>query len=93
MGRRKALIFSSLAIFGAVGLMLVLNFWAIIIGRFIQGFCGSVNLCASNIYLAETIPVAKRSKYGMAVNSGIITGLLITSLFGLLLPLPDDAAA
>ena len=86
-GRRKALIYSNISVFVAVGLMLILNFEAICLGRFIQGFAGSLNLCATNMYLGETIPPHKRSKYGIAVNSGIITGLLITTLVGLTLPL------
>ena len=85
-GRRKALIYSNFSVFFAVGLMLIPNLEAICAGRFIQGFAGSLNLCATNMYLGETIPAHKRSKYGIAVNSGIITGLLITTLFGLLLP-------
>ena len=85
-GRRKALIYSNISVFFAVGLMLILNLEAICVGRFLQGFAGSLNLCATNMYLGETIPAQKRSKYGIAVNSGIITGLLITTLFGLLLP-------
>ena len=85
-GRRLALIYAMLAILFAVGLMLVPNLWIICIGRFIQGFAGAICLCGSNLYIAETIPASKRSKYGVAINSGIITGLLISSSFGLLLP-------
>ena len=40
-GRRKALIYSNISVFVAVGLMLILNFEAICLGRFIQGFAGS----------------------------------------------------
>ena len=90
-GRRRALIYSNISIFCSVSLMLVLNLYAICIGRFMLGFAGILNLCATNMYLAETIPPHELSKYGIAVNHGIISGLLITNLFGLLLPQPNTA--
>ena len=70
----------------ATALMMVLNLYAILVGRFLLGFAGGLMICGSNLYISETVPAAQREIYGIAINSGIITGLLITSLFGLILP-------
>ena len=86
-GRRKALIYSNYIVFLATVLMMILNFYAIVIGRFLLGFAGGVILQASTLYIAETIPAAQREIYGLAMNNGIITGILITNLFGFILPL------
>ena len=67
-------------------MMLVLDLWIITLGRFIQAAAAGVILCACNLYLAETIPAAKRPIYGIALNLGVCTGLLISASFGLVLP-------
>ena len=63
-----------------------LNIYCILVGRFLLGFAGGLMICGCNLYISETVPGAQREIYGIAINSGIITGLLITSLFGLILP-------
>ena len=85
-GRRKALMYSNYIVFLSTALLMVLNVYTILVGRFLLGFAGGVFICASNLYISETIPGAQREIYGIAINSGIITGLLITSLFGFILP-------
>ena len=85
-GRRRALMQSNCIVLVATALMMVLNLYAILVGRFLLGFAGGLMICGSNLYISETVPAAQREIYGIAINSGIITGLLITSLFGLILP-------
>ena len=85
-GRRKALMYSNYIVFFATALIMVLNLYTILVGRFLLGFAGGVMICGSNLYISETVPSTQREIYGTAINAGIITGLLITSLFGLLLP-------
>ena len=70
----------------STAMMLVLNLWVITIARFIQAFAAGIILCGSNLYLAETIPVNKRSTFGIALNLGVCSGLLISAVMGLALP-------
>ena len=56
LGRRRAILYSNVVVMISTGMMLVLNLWVISVARFIQAFAAGVILCASNIYLAETIP-------------------------------------
>ena len=93
IGRRKAILYSNIVVFLSTGMMLVLNLWVISVARFIQAFAAGVIMCASNLYLAETIPPKLRTKYGIVVNLGGVIGLLITSLMGLLLPESGTAEA
>ena len=86
IGRRKAILLSNAVIFVSTAMMLVLNLWVITIGRFIMACAAGVILAACNLYLAETIPVQSRSMYGIALNLGVCSGLLITSVMGLALP-------
>ena len=65
---------------------MVLDFYTILVGRFLLGFTGGIILCACNLYISETVPKTHRTVYGIAINSGIVTGMLITSLFGFILP-------
>ena len=67
--------------------MMILDLKSILLGRFLLGFAGGVILCASTLYVAETIPNEQRERYGLAMNNGIIVGMLITNLFGFILPI------
>ena len=86
-GRRRALIICNCMVFISTACLMVLNFYSICVGRFILGFAAGVILQACVLYIAETIPASQREVFGLAVNNGIITGILITNLFGLILPL------
>ena len=50
------------------------------IGRFMLGFGAGLFTVICGVYMAETIPAEKLSLYGTAINTGIVTGLLVTSL-------------
>ena len=93
MGRRKSMLGANLVCIVSTLVMLVEDLYVIMTGRFIQAFASGVILCASNLYLAETIPAHKRAIYANALNLGVVTGLLITTLMGLELPLPGTPEA
>ena len=57
-GRRKALMYSNYIVFFATVLIMVLNLYTILVGRFLLGFAGGLMLCGSNLYIAETVPTA-----------------------------------
>lgn len=44
------------------------------------GFGSGLFTVICGVYMAETIPAGELSLYGTAINTGIVTGLLITSL-------------
>ena len=93
MGRRKSILGANIVCVIATAVMLVEDLYVIMTGRFIQAFASGVILCASNLYLAETIPAHKRTIYATALNLGVVTGLLITTLMGLALPLAGTPEA
>ena len=55
-GRRKALMYSNYIVFLSTALLMVLNIYTILVGRFLLGFAGGVFICASNLYISETVP-------------------------------------
>ena len=55
-GRRKALMYSNYIVFFATALIMVLNLYTILVGRFLLGFAGGVMICGSNLYISETVP-------------------------------------
>lgn len=62
------------------------------IGRFMLGFGGGLFTVICGVYMAETIPAEKLSLYGTSINTGIVTGLLVTNLIqGFTLPDASDA--
>ena len=93
IGRRKSILLSNLVTIISTAMMLVLNLWVICVARFIQAFAAGIILSGCNLYLAETIPAHKRTIFGAALNIGVVSGLLITALFGLALPLAGTPEA
>ena len=79
--------YSNYIVFVATALIMILDLYCILIGRFLLGFAGGVILCASTLYITETVPTNLCEIYGLAMNNGIITGMLITNLFGFILPI------
>lgn len=64
------------------------------IGRFILGFGGGLCIVSCSVWMSETVPALKLGTIGTAVNTGIVTGLLVTSLIqGFTLPAATDTAA
>ena len=85
-GRRKCIIIMSIvAIFGVVP-TLFLNLWMILIGKFIYGFCASVIIVASSLYLQETVPAEKSATFDFTTNFGVISGITICLVSGFGLP-------
>ena len=60
--------------------MMFLNMYAHIFGRLLLGFAGGMNIVASAIFMAETVPAKKLGATGTSINFGIVSGLLITTL-------------
>ena len=71
-----------------IGLCLILNFVAIVIGRFIFGFCNGIYFVAGPKMLDETIPITHLGTYGTATNTFLSLGLSLAMILGLILP--DD---
>ena len=93
IGRRRSILLCNVVVIISTAMMLVLNLWVIFIARFMQAVAAGVILSGSNLYLAETIPVHKRTIFGVALNLGTVSGLLITSLMGLAMPLAGTPEA
>ena len=50
-----------------------------IFGRFLLGLGAGMFTVICSVYMAETIPSHLLSLYGTAVNTGIVTGLLVAA--------------
>ena len=83
------LIFNVFAAF-TVTITLVLDVKAIIIGRFLFGFCCGVFSVAGPKMLDETVPLHLNSAFGSATNSCMAAGIMVALLLGLILPEDDD---
>ena len=79
-GRRRAIILMNLLIILSCSASLVLNIWAIITAKFVQGFAAGALINACNIYVVETCPSTKLGLFGSYINIGTVTGLWL-SLF------------
>ena len=79
-GRTRSAVFANLLIIISVVPMMWLSLWSLCLGRLILGFACGIFIVICSVYMAETVPAKQLSTYGTAVNLGIVTGLLITSL-------------
>lgn len=72
---------------------LVLIYPIILIGRFMFGLsCGILNMILSKA-INETVPAKYVQSYGMAVNTGMCFGILLTNvLAAILIPLPEQGS-
>lgn len=89
-GRRLCLIIFNFFAAIAVGITMVLDLKAIIVGRFLFGFCCGVFSVAGPKMLDETVPIHLSSSFGTATNSFMSGGIMIALLFGAILPEDDD---
>jgi MFS family permease len=63
----------------------------LILGRFLMGLGSGIITVIASVYMGETIPSRLLGIYGIAVNFGIVNGLLITSVLqGTLLPSSNE---
>jgi MFS family permease len=89
-GRRIAIIIFNFVAAISVSITLILDLRAIIIGRFLFGFCCGVFSVAGPKMLDETVPLHLSSAFGTATNSCMSFGIMVALLLGSVLPLDDD---
>jgi MFS family permease len=92
-GRRPAIIIFNIFAAISVTITLFLDVKAIIIGRFLFGFCCGVFSVAGPKMLDETVPTQYNSAFGTATNSCMSCGIMTALLLGALLPEDDDLEA
>ena len=90
ISRRSVIILTSLICALAVLPTIILNLWAILLGKFIFGLAAGGLIVASSIYMNETIPAEHSSTFGFAINFGVISGIMLCLLIGAGLPDPAD---
>jgi MFS family permease len=60
-------------------------------GRFLLGFGAAMCCVCSSVFMAESVPAWKLGTVGTAVNTGIVTALVVSSIIqGCTLPALDD---
>jgi MFS family permease len=79
-GRFNAAIFANIIIVISIVPQMWLSVIPLCIGRFLLGIGSGLFTVISGVYMAETIPANQLSLYGTSINTGIITGLLVTNL-------------
>ena len=90
-GRRKFLI-----IFGAIGILftgltLIVNLWAIVIGRFMHGLATGVFMTGAPRILDETVPSHLLGTFGTYTNIYANLGIMAVMVLGFGLPSGDDS--
>lgn len=90
-GRRKFLI-----IFGVVGILftgltLIVNLYAIVIGRFMHGLATGVFMTGAPRILDETVPSHLLGTFGTYTNVYANLGIMVVMLLGFGLPSGDDS--
>jgi len=90
MGRRRSILLAN----ALITLVTIPNFWVnnfavLCVLRFILGLCSAVIVNATSLYIGEAIPGVYMSTLGTTINTGIVTGIFITYVFGLFLPDPS----
>lgn len=96
IGRRRSILYANVLITATtIPYFFTSNFGWLCTSRLILGFCSALIINASSAYIGETVPKEYQNGVGTSINTGIVTGIFITNLFGLLLPDPnkDEAAA
>lgn len=92
-GRRLALIVISIIIIFATALTMVMNFFALVIGRLIVGMCVGAYVSVCPIYVGEISPASISGPLGSLGGMGVSTGFVIAFTIPFILPLPDEPAA
>ena len=90
IGRRKAIILTSLVVILAVIPTIFLSVWSIILGKFFFGLAAGSMIVASSIYMNETVPAEHSSTFGFSINFGVICGIMVCLLMGAALPDPKE---
>ena len=90
LGRRRSILFANVFI----TLATIPNFWTsnfavLCTSRFFLGISSAVIINASSCYIGEATPTVYLVTVGTTINTGIVSGIFITYLFGLLLPDPS----
>mmetsp|Transcript_20878 Transcript_20878/g.23618 ORF Transcript_20878/g.23618 Transcript_20878/m.23618 type:complete len:486 (-) Transcript_20878:490-1947(-) len=91
LGRRGGVIFYNIVFFvlGA-GLCLIKSFPALVIGRFISGLGVGMSSVFCPIYINEVAPVNLTGPLGVAHQTMVTIGILVSYCLGLALPTPDS---
>ena len=70
--------------------MCFLNFYSILIGKFLFGFSAGVVAIAAPKMIDETCPIYKLKLFGLATNFYLCLGVTLAMLMGLWIPKSDD---
>jgi len=85
-GRRRMMLVFNVVGVVAVGLTLILNVYAICLGRLVFGFCGGIFGVALPRMIEETVPQRLLGPFGIVTNLSVNTGGLVAILMGAGLP-------
>jgi len=77
----------------AAVLTMFLNFYQILIGRFLFGFFSGCLVVTSSLFLNNVTPVSKARLFGFSTNFGVVTGIMICLVMGFYLPESDTEEA
>mmetsp|Transcript_7461 Transcript_7461/g.9761 ORF Transcript_7461/g.9761 Transcript_7461/m.9761 type:complete len:140 (+) Transcript_7461:132-551(+) len=85
-GRRKIMIVMNLIGAIGIGISLILDFWAILFGKFLWALAVGILSTAGPLMVSETIPAEEMSFWGTSSNFFIVLAISISYLWGLGLP-------
>ncbi|CAI2367973.1 unnamed protein product [Moneuplotes crassus] len=89
-GRRKAIIWINVVLCFGTALSMIFNFFTILIGRIIVGFCVGVLTVVCPMFLSETSLVKLAGPIGGLNQVMVTVGIMVGYFFGFLAPLKLD---
>lgn len=90
-GRMKTAQLANALIIVSVVPQMWLTVPGLMFGRLLLGFGGGLSIVSTSVFMSETVPALKLGIYGTSVNTGIVTGILVTTLIqGFSMPNIDD---
>ncbi|CAL8125629.1 unnamed protein product [Orchesella dallaii] len=94
LGRRKSMLFLTVPfIIGWLFIAFAQNWFMVLFGRFVTGFCGGCFSIAAPIFTAETADASVRGGLGSLFDMLLSTGMLYIYALGVLLPWRYQAIA
>ncbi|CAI2365526.1 unnamed protein product [Moneuplotes crassus] len=87
LGRRPAIMITNVIIVAGVGVTMIFNFYALIIGRILFGYGIGVMTVLTPLFISETSPVEVAGPMGSLSQIMVTVGIMIAYMFGFLAPI------
>lgn len=78
-GRIGTIYVANVMIILSVVPQMFLNFYSLMVGRYMMGFGGAMCIVATSVFMAETVPASKLSLVATSINTGIVCIFVVSA--------------